>query len=85
MPIGDFKMPVLAALIKGDPLVNVAGAYFPAWLVCLAIGGIITWVLHLLAERSPRWREILQPAPLMLPALFIALTCGTWILFFAAR
>lgn len=84
MPIGGLKMPILVALIKGDPLVNVGGAYFPAWLVCMVAGGLATWVLHVLAARS-RWPEVLQPAALMVSALFIALTCWTWFLFFAAR
>ena len=84
MAIGDLKMHILVALIKGDPLVNVGGGYFPAWLVCMVAGGLATWVLHVLAARS-RWPEVLQPAALMVPALFIALTCGTWFLFFAAR
>jgi len=34
MIIGTLKLPGLLGLIKssGDPLVDVAGAYFPAWL-----------------------------------------------------
>ena len=78
------NMPVLAALIKGDPLVNVAGAYLPAWLVCVAVGGLATWVLHLLADRSA-WRDVLRPTALMVPVVFTALTCGTWLAFFASR
>jgi YtcA family len=84
MHIGELRMPILVALINGDPLVNVAGVYFPAWLVCMVAGGLATWVLHVLIARS-RWPEVLQPAALMVPALFIALTCGTWSLLFAAR
>ena len=50
----------------------------------MVAGGLATWVLHVLAARS-RWPEVLQPAALMVSALFIALTCWTWFLFFAAR
>lgn len=74
----------MLAILKsgGDPLVNVAGAYFPAWLACLLIGLIGTWVLQALAGRS-RFAPALQPAVVMIPALFVALTCGSWLLFFS--
>ncbi len=84
MPIGEVKMPILAALIKGDPLVNIAGAYFPAWLACVVAGSLATWLLHALAERRGL-QAALQPAPLMVPSLFIALTCGFWLVFFSSR
>lgn len=84
MLIGVHKMPALLALIKGDPLVNVAGAYFPAWLACMAVGAAGTWALEWMARR---WglAEALRPAPLMLTALFVSLTCATWLVVFAVR
>jgi hypothetical protein len=74
----------MLAILKsgGDPLVNVAGAYFPAWLACLLIGLIFTWGLQALASRS-RFAEALKPGIIMVPALFVASTCGTWLLFFS--
>lgn len=84
MLIGTMKMPGLPALIKGDPLVNVAGAYFPAWLACMMVGALGTWLLHLLATRTG-FDAVLRPAPLMVPGLFVTLTCGTWLIVFAFR
>ncbi|MFZ4775762.1 MAG: YtcA family lipoprotein [Terrimicrobiaceae bacterium] len=85
MIIGPMKLTGLLALIKssGDPLVNVAGAYFPAWLACMLVGVIGTWILHSLAGRFGL-AAALRPAPLILPCLFTALTCATWLLFFSA-
>lgn len=84
MLIGTMKMPGLVALIKGDPLVDVAGAYFPAWLACMVVGAVGTWLIHLLVGRTG-FDAVLRPAPLMVSGLFVALTCGTWLLIFAFR
>ncbi len=84
MLIGTMKMPGLVALIKGDPLVDVAGAYFPAWLACMVVGALGTWLLHLLAGRAGLG-AVMRPAPLMVSGLFVALTCWTWLLVFAFR
>lgn len=85
MIIGTLKLPGLLGLIKsaGDPLVNIAGAYFPAWLACMLAGIVGTWVLHLAAERTS-FAAALRPPAVMLPFLFLALTCGVWLLFFSA-
>jgi len=84
MLIGPPKLPVLVALIKGDPLVNVAGAYFPAWLGCMAAGLLGAWAAQVIAEHF-HFEAALRPAPLMLTAVFVAVTCGTWLLVFSAR
>ncbi len=84
MLIGSVKMTGLLLLIKGDPLVDVAGAYFPAWLACLAAGALGTWLLHGLADRTG-FGSALSPAPLMVSALFLALTCGVWLLIFSVQ
>ena len=85
MIIGTIRLPALLGLIKsaGDPLVNIAGAYFPAWLACMIVGVLGSWGLWLLAERTS-FARVLRPAVIMLPLLFLALTCGTWLLFFSA-
>ncbi len=79
------KLPALVALIKspGDPLLDVAGAYFPAWLGCMIAGALGTWVLGGLLERVGVG-AVLRPAVLMYPALFAMLTCVVWLVFFSA-
>lgn len=85
MIIGPHKLPGLLGLIKsaGDPLVNVAGAYFPAWLACMLVGVAGTWALNAAAERTG-FAAALRPPAVMLAFLFLALTCGTWLLVFSA-
>ncbi len=87
MSIGaTIKVPAHLALIKfsGDPLVDIAGAYFPAWLACMLAGAAGAWVLAAAASRVGLG-AIFRPAPVMLTATFVAITCGAWLLFFAAR
>ena len=67
-----------------DPQVNVAGAYFPAWLLAGLIGVAAFWVFHLIFLRL-RIIPYFVPISLVYVALYIALTCGAWLLFFAAR
>ena len=86
MPFTLSGMPVLLAVFKsaGDPLVNVAGAYFPAWLACMIAGAVGTWVAALVCGRLG-WAVLFRPSALMVPAVFIGLTCGIWLAFFSAR
>ena len=81
MIIGPMKLTGLLALIKssGDPLVNVAGGYFPPWLACMLAGVIGRWLLPALAGRAGL-AGALRPAPLLLPRLFTTLTCGEGLL-----
>jgi hypothetical protein len=67
-----------------DPQLNIAGAYFPAWLLSL-IGGLLAfWVIHLVFLRTGII-PFLIPIPLVYMAILVSLICGTWLLFFAAR
>ena len=45
--MNSVKLPALLALIKspGDPLLDVAGAYFPAWLGCMIAGALGTLIV----------------------------------------
>ena len=74
------NLPALLALFKstGDPLLNIAGAYFPAWLACMVAGALGTWLAGQILGAA------LRPAVLMVPALFALLTCGVWLVFFSA-
>jgi hypothetical protein len=86
MDIGSAKLPALLALIKssGDPLVDVAGAYFPAWLACMIAGALGAWLVADIAARTGL-SAVLRPAVLMYPAVFAAITGTFWLLFFSAR
>ena len=67
-----------------DPQLNIAGAYFPAWLVCMLGGLMAFWVIHLAFLRA-RIIPFLLPVAPVYAALLVSLVCGIWLLFFAAR
>lgn len=67
-----------------DPQLNIAGAYFPAWLLCM-IGGLLSfWAIHLIFLRTGII-PFLVPITLVYAALLISLICGIWLIFFSAR
>ena len=67
-----------------DPQLNIAGAYFPAWLLCM-IGGLLSfWVLHLVFLRTGII-PFLIPIPLVYAALLSSLICVIWLIFFSTR
>lgn len=86
MNIGGAKLPTVLALIKssGDPLLDVAGAYFPAWLACMIAGALGAWLLGECLSRIGL-AAVLRPPAIMYPSVFAALTGGVWLLFFSAR
>jgi len=82
------QIPAILLILFGmtgcDPQINVAGAYFPAWLLSM-IGGLLAfWVIHLVFLRTGII-PFLIPIPLVYLALISSMICGLWLLFFAAR
>jgi len=71
-----------AATLAGcDPVVNIAGANFPAWLLCAIVGALAIAILHplfLLIGLDPYlwWR------PGFYSSLGIMIGCVVWIIFF---
>ena len=64
-----------------DPVVNIAGANFPAWLFCSIVGAVLT------AALQPLFAAIgiephLGPRPLIYPCLAVLLGCAVYLLFF---
>jgi YtcA family len=64
-----------------EPIVDVQGSFFPAWIVCLAVGIVLTAVVHRLfvfARLAPH----LGPPLLIYPSLSLLLTLATWLVFY---
>lgn len=63
------------------PSINVLGAFFPAWMLCIIIGIVATVVARkvLAAIGLDRW---LGPRGAVYPALALAFILVTWIAFF---
>jgi hypothetical protein len=63
------------------PTVDVLGSYFPAWMVCIVLGvmlSLITRQLILAFKLAPH----LRPAPLLYLSLTILFTLAVWLMFF---
>ncbi len=72
----------LALLTTGcDPVVNVYGSFFPAWVVCLA-GGITATVALRWVFALTRLERNLGPLTLVYPALAFLLSGVIWLKFF---
>jgi hypothetical protein len=71
-----------ALLLTGcDPVVNIAGANFPAWLIC-AIAGIALATVARTMFAAARIEPHLGPLTLVYPCLALLLSCVVWMIFF---
>ena len=63
------------------PSINVLGAFFPSWMLCILIGVALTLLSHrvLAGAGLEPW---IGPRGLVYPALGLAFTLAVWLLFF---
>lgn len=74
--------PIAVALVLGgDPLIDLEGAFFPAWMLCLLIGIVGAVVLRLAFARIGL-EPHLGPLPLIYTCLALLLAMSTWLLAF---
>jgi hypothetical protein len=64
-----------------DPVVSVAGADFPDWLVCVMTGSLLAAACHPLLKRSGLERH-LRPLPFFYGSLIVMFSLVTWVMFF---
>src|SRR5215470_13518505 len=65
------------------PSVNILGSFFPAWLISIVIGVILTIISHqafVLTKIAP----YLRPAAILYPCLILLWTLTTWLVVFAS-
>ena len=67
---------------RGTPLFNVLGSFFPAWMLCLITGVVLTLVTRWLFQRTDFERHI-RPLVIVYPALVLLFTCTMWLLLFS--
>jgi hypothetical protein len=83
--IGSNRLLVLAitlmALAGCDPIVNIAGANFPAWLLC-AIGGAALAAIFRPAFLAVGIEAYLWPAAVVYGCLAFSLACVFYLIFF---
>ena len=74
--------PIAMLTLAGcDPVVNIAGANFPAWLLCVIVGSILAAAfrpLFVVTGIEP----YLGPRVLIYPCLAVALACLVDLIFF---
>jgi hypothetical protein len=78
------RWPLLAPLVacaSCDPLIDVAGAFFPAWILCIAVAIAATALLRQLFARV-RIEPLLGPLVVLYPSLATAIALTCWLLFF---
>jgi YtcA family len=63
------------------PSVNILGSFFPAWLICIVIGLVIT-ILTLQGFVAMKIASDLGPAALVYPCLAALWTFATWLVLF---
>jgi hypothetical protein len=83
-PSSNSTIPVFAvmAMLGGcDPVINIAGANFPGWLLCAVVGIVLAAVLRQLFVVA-RIEPYIGPIVLIYPCLAVLLACIIWMLFF---
>lgn len=70
-----------AALGGCDPVFDLQGTFFPAWLLCMIAGVVLTVALRPVFLRLGL-EPHLGPLPLVYTSLAVLLTLGTWLVFF---
>jgi hypothetical protein len=63
------------------PSIDVLGSFFPAWLLCLILGILLTAGTRFLLS-AVHLAEALSPPMVMYPCLAASFTFGLWLLFF---
>jgi hypothetical protein len=73
---------LLALFFAGcDPVVNVAGANFPAWLLCAIVGILMAGMLRPVFAKTGL-EPYLGPLLVVYPCLAVALACLVYLIFF---
>jgi len=64
-----------------DPIINIQGSFFPAWIICMAVGVVLTVAcrqLFAVAGLEPH----LGPLVLIYPSLWLFATLLIWLVFY---
>ena len=73
---------IAAMAVAGcDPVINIAGADFPSWLICLIAGAVLTAVLRPIFLKL-RLEPYMGPPLLIYLSLAVLLACVTYLTFF---
>lgn len=74
-------LPWVVACAGCDPVINVQGAFFPAWIVCILGSLALTGLAHRLFVALDL-QQHLGPLALIYPSLVVLLTMALWLLLY---
>jgi hypothetical protein len=75
-----FAAPSLVSCQRA-PSIDVLGSFFPAWLLCLTLGIVVTIGTRFLLSKL-HLEEALSPPIVMYPCVAALFTFGLWLIFF---
>jgi hypothetical protein len=64
-----------------DPVVDIEGSFFPAWIVCIAIGVALSFLAHRLFVAT-RLHAHLGPPLLIYSCLGLLFTLASWLVLY---
>jgi hypothetical protein len=67
---------------KRAPSINLLGSFFPAWILCIALGIFLSIGDYFLLVRLSLDKE-LKPAVIVYPCLAASCTFTLWLIFFS--
>src|ERR1700688_3838400 len=71
----------IITLTACDPVVTIAGANFPSWLLCMIVGAILAAIGRPLLVRG-RLEPFLGPLTIFFPSLIAMFAMIVWVIFF---
>ena len=72
----------LLPLAGCDPIFDVAGAFFPAWILCIVVGFIITLIIRDILVRTGLDPHLGWKVPAYV-GLFSMVSSSIWLVFFS--
>ena len=80
LPLGALMLAALGCA-GCDPVIDIAGADFPSWLICMIAGIALAAALRSLFAAT-RIEPHLGPLTVVYPCLALLLSCAVWMIFF---
>ena len=77
-------LPALAIFLTGcerAPSIDIIGSFFPAWMVCMTVAIVLTFVARFLLVRVKLESEV-GPLIVFYPSLLTLLTSLLWLAYF---
>jgi hypothetical protein len=71
----------IVTLTACDPIVTIAGANFPSWLLCMIVGAILAAIVRPLLTFA-RLEPCLGPLTIFYPSLIAMFAMTFWVIFF---